>query len=132
MDTRLPGAVPQPLFLNLFDFGYIIFLRSSSICQKNWGCLPNHCFYFNCFWLLYFFEVVFHFQKNWGRLPLKKSIEVFHFKIYYCFYFSIFLVALFFWGHFPFKKKLRSSSFFKIIEVVFHFQKYWGRLPYIF
>ena len=64
--TRLPGAVPQPLFL--------LFIVS--------GCIT-------------FFEVVFHFQKNWGRLPLKK---------------------------------LRSSSIFKNIEVVFHISSSWVRI----
>ena len=35
------------------------------------------------------------------------------------------MVALFFWGRLRFSKKLRSSSFLKEIEVVFHFQKYY-------
>ena len=34
------------------------------------------------------------------------------------------------WGRLPFSKKLRSSSIFRKIEVVFHFQKNWCRLPY--
>ena len=61
--TRLHGAVPQPLLLLLNVFGYITFLRLSSI-FKNVIVLT-----FNCFGCITFFEVVFNFQKNWGRLP---------------------------------------------------------------
>ena len=81
--TRLPGAVPQPLFLLLIVF------------QK--------------------MEVIFHFQKKWGRLQ----------------FWNI-------WSYLPFQK-LRISSIFKKfevvqnflkIEVVFDLKKNWGCLPF--
>ena len=69
LKTRLPGAVPQSLFLIIIVFGYIIFLSCLPF-SKIWGRLPfskndlgRLLFTFNYFWLHIFFEVVFCFQK---------------------------------------------------------------------
>ena len=87
--TRLPGAVPQPLF-----------------------------FIFNCFWLQYFFfKVVFHLKK----------IEV---EFGFIVKLRLSLASLFMYKVFSIFKNLRLSSIFKKIEVIFHFQKNWDRLPF--
>ena len=55
----------------------------------------NHCFTFNCFWLNYLFEVVFHFQKSCGRLPFLKICGRLLFSKILLFLLLIALVALF-------------------------------------
>ena len=95
IETRLPGAVPQPLFLILIVFGCIIFFEGRLPFSKNWGCLlfPNILLLF----ILIVFVCIFVLRSSY----IFKEIEV------------VFL----------FQNK---------IEVVFQFQKYWGRLPYFF
>jgi hypothetical protein len=70
-------------------------LRSSSIYEKNWGRLP----------FTKTIEVSFHLPRNSGHLPFSK------------------------WGRLPFKK-IKVVFHKKIIEVVFHLQKNWGRLAF--
>ena len=123
--TRLPGAVPQPLFrFQMFQVAlfWLIFQKNEAV------------FHFQKITVMKIFEVVFHLkkirsssisQKNWRFHPFSKQNEV-------VFYFQTN------WGRLPFPKKFRSSSIpkkmrlssiFKEIEVVFHFSKNWGRLP---
>ena len=82
-------------------------MRLSSICFKKlmwWYICLNS---WGCLPFDYKIEVVFHLPKK-----LKSSY--------------IWLKS---WGHLP-SKKLKSSSIFQKIEVVFLFQKYWVRLPF--
>ena len=102
----------QLILVALFFRGRLSFskkIRSSSFSKKNWGCLPNHCFY--CFLLLYFF---------WGRLPLEFFLRFSIFKYNIVFTFQYFWLHYFFDVIFHLKK----------IEVVFLFQNNWGRLPF--
>ena len=95
----------------------------------------NHCFNFGfnfySFWMYYFFwglpfskklrssyifqkiEVVFHFQKNVGRLPFSKAL-----RLSSCFK-KIEVVSCFKkkWGSLPFSKKCRSSSIFHLVRL---------------
>ena len=102
------------------------FVRSSSIYNFFWGCLP-----FTLFWgrlpITNFFEVVFHFQVEVrsDRLPFSKICEVV----------SHLQKCLIFHLHF-----LRSSFNYKFFEVIFQLQNFlssssvfqlrWGRLPF--
>ena len=97
--------------------GFFYQMRSSSIWRKKWGHLP---------WQK--IEVVFHFQKNWGRLPFLKEIEVvFHFQQN--------------WGRRPFSKKCRSFSIFHLLGLkqcciakvssIGCLEQNWGRLSFI-
>ena len=54
--TRLPRAVPQPLFFLLIVFGCIIFFRSSSIFKN--------------------IEVIFHISSSWVGIKLHTKNQV--------------------------------------------------------
>ena len=78
-------------------------------------------------------EVIFHFQWNWSRLPLKKVEVVFYFqkKNDVVFHFQKDWGRLPFsknLGRLPFSKKLRSSSVFKNVDVVFHISSSWVKI----
>ena len=70
------------------------------------------------------FQVTLFFIWNfWGSLPFFKKEVVFHLQqIEVVFHLNKN------WGRLPFKKLLRLSSIFKKFEVVFHFQKNWPEL----
>ena len=65
--TRLPGAVPQPLFLLLIFFGCILFFRSFSSFKE--------------------IEAVFFFQNKLGSSSIFKNIIVFSFNCFGLHYF---------------------------------------------
>ena len=77
-ETRLPGAVPQSLFLLLIVLSCIMFLK-----------------------------VVFHFQKKMRSSSFKKIDVVFHFKNIIVFTFNCFWLHYFVLGRLPFSKKIK-------------------------
>jgi hypothetical protein len=98
--TRLPGVVPQPLFLVALFFFEVVFQLKK-------------------------FEVVSHFQKYGGCLPFSKKLRLSSiFENIIVLTFKFFWLHNFFLGHLPFLKTLWSSSFKKKMEVVLRFQKY--------
>ena len=75
------------------------------------------------FWFLMFQVTLFFIWNFWGSLPFFKKEVVFHLQqIEVVFHLNKN------WGRLPFKKLLRLSSIFKKFEVVFHFQKNWSEL----